>query len=674
MQNGTSLTTYTPNSEIVLHEEAEATRQDALLRQNEPVLTGIASQIQIAWTAALDAKMAVEARMLRAKRTLAGEYEPDKLAKIKEMGGSSIFMRLVDEKSAACKAWLVDMLCSSADEPWGVESTPVPDLTEEVKQGIRMFVEGRVQRDISMGIIPPGNVEQYIRLVEAEIQAEEKKEAKKFEASVEEEIKDVIVESNWREALKETIGDIVDYPAGFLKGPVLRQTKEITWGEGGEPSVQKRIKIDFECVSPFDMYPAPSSRGIDDGDFIQKHTLKRKTLVDMKGCEGYDDAAIDLVLESYGRGGLRKWLYEGGEHERQRLEGREQAYRDSSGDIDALQFWGSVQGMALVQHGMSKDKIPDLWAEYEIECWVIGSYIIKCVLNENPLGLRPYYKTSYRKRNGQFWGEGLPDIILDCGDMCNAAARAKVNNMGISSGPQIGVDTAALPPGEEVTGITPMKIWQFRMKDVQNTARAPIWFFQPKSLVHELIACYEFWSEKADQISGVPKYAYGQSGGGGAINTASGFSMMMTNTSRGIKMVVGNIDNDIVAKSIKATHNHLLLYSNNPVLRKGDVKLIAKGSTALITKEQNQLRRNELLQIVMNPGPLEIIGKDGLANILREIFKGVDLDMDVIPDKLEMMREEFTFNQSQAGVPEPEKGTQVDAAGAKAGGADARVV
>lgn len=78
---------------------------------------------------------------------------------------------------------------------------------------------------------------------------------------------------------------------------------------------------------------------------------------------------------------------------------------------------------------------------------LIGNYVIKAEINGDPMGRVPYNFASFRKRNGSIWGAGVPEIIKDSQDACNAAARAMINNMAISSGPQVMVDVSQLPPG-----------------------------------------------------------------------------------------------------------------------------------------------------------------------------------------------------------------------------------
>jgi hypothetical protein len=83
-------------------------------------------------------------------------------------------------------------------------------------------------------------------------------------------------------------------------------------------------------------------------------------------------------------------------------------------------------------------------------------------LNYDPLGRKPYYLTSFEKVPGRIDGNGVADLCMDAQNMCNAAARALANNMGISSGPQVGVNVSRLPAGEDITQMYPWKIWQFK--------------------------------------------------------------------------------------------------------------------------------------------------------------------------------------------------------------------
>jgi len=41
---------------------------------------------------------------------------------------------------------------------------------------------------------------------------------------------------------------------------------------------------------------------------------------------------------------------------------------------------------------------------YEATVWLIDDQVIKAVLNDDPMGRRPYYKACYEPIPGYFWG------------------------------------------------------------------------------------------------------------------------------------------------------------------------------------------------------------------------------------------------------------------------------
>lgn len=705
------------NTQLMEEEQAEHdANQAAMERQQRPIITSLAAYVRDAWQGAKEAKVAVEKRMIEALRQKNGEYSPEKLRSIQENGGSELYMMITDEKCAAAVAWLTDILFPADDRPWGTKPTPIPDLSPEqiaeTHQRLAQEIEGELRQDLMMmiqsgEITDPQQAEQWLMQASQaraeslpnEMHQEMIAVAKQVRMDVEERLADIIEEGEWNRAVIEALDDVCTFPAGIIKGPVYRKKRKLKWidqqqqmGQGqpqqmqgadtaGPPvEVVEETTIEFNRVSPFDVYPMPNARRPEDG-IIERHSLTRGDLYALIGVDGYDDEAIQLVLSEYGRGGGGgSWLNIGQDLVRQQLENRPNEYRATEQRIDALQYWGFAQGLMLLQNGIDPERIEDPLAEYQVEVWLIDKYVIKCEINGDPLGRVPYHFAAFRKRNGSIWGAGIPEIMRDSQDACNASARNLVNNMGISSGPQVMYDVSQLPAGVDMSDMHPWKIWQVDgSKSVGSGGRAPISFFAPPNMAEALMKVYEFFSAEADTKTGVPKYSYGSGKGtGGALSTASGFSMMMNNTTRGIKNVIRNIDKGIIEPSIEMTHQWMLLYSGDPGYCTGDIKLIARGSNALIAKEQTAVRRNEFLQIALHPNVLEIIGQEGLAEIIREIVDGMDFISDDIVPSTEELSRRGQMQQVQAQQAQIEQqqaqGREVDGGGAVKGGADARLM
>jgi hypothetical protein len=204
--------------------------------------------------------------------------------------------------------------------------------------------------------------------------------------------------------------------------------------------------------------------------------------------------------------------------------------------------------------------------------------------------------------------------------------------MGISSGPQVGVNVSRLPPGEDITEMYPWKIWQFQSSEF-NDGSQPLTFFQPNSNANELMAVFEKFSARADEDTMIPRYMTGESSPG-AGRTSSGLSMLISNAGKGIKQVISNIDRAVIVPSIERLYQDNLRYSKDPDLI-GDVKAVAKGATSLVVKEAEAVRRNEFLQIVLNsPVAQQIVGMDGAAELLREQARNLSGNVNrIVPDR-----------------------------------------
>jgi hypothetical protein len=446
-------------------------------------------------------------------------------------------------------------------------------------------------------------------------------------------IQDQFVQGGWEQAFNDFITDLVTFPAAFVKGPVVRRQRALGWkvDATGRTTVEpiERLAPEYERVDPFYIYPEPGISNINEGYLFEYHPLSRMQLSDLIGVPGYDEDAIRKLLEI---GNGQSWINEDVELIKDEEERKFYSYMRPTDVYDALEFWGKVSGKMLREWGMSEEDVPDDAREYDANVWLVGNFVIKAVLNYDPLGEKPYTKTSFIKCPGAFWGKGIPKIIEDLQAVCNAAARALVNNMGISSGPQVEVNVERLPPNEDITTLAPWKIWQTINDPVGSSAPA-IRFTQPESRAAELMGVYEKFSRLADDHSGIPAYVYGDLNVQGAGRTSSGLSMLMGAAGKGIRQVVMHIDADVVKPIVERQFIYNMRYDDDEAI-KGDVQVIAKGSINLAVKETVNLRRIEFLNATANPIDLEIMGKKGRATILREVAKGLQMTVeDVVPSR-----------------------------------------
>lgn len=627
-------------------------RKTAELAQAQPLLKSLASHVRTCWSEARRAKeQTIEPRMFKAVRARRGEYDPEILTKIREQGGSEIYMMLTSNKCRAAASWMRDVLLGQgAEKPWSLDPTPVPSLPPAVMEEMRQEAINQVAQVIQMTgrPLPPTQLRKFLSELRESYMYTLQEEARYKVQQMEWKMEDQLIEGGFTKALDAFIDDLTTFPCAFIKGPVVRRKPRMKWNADAQSGYQLEVVddlvLEWERVDPFMMYPSPASTGIQDGYLIERHKLRQTDLEELIGVEGYDDGAIRMVLEDYGRGGLSEWLIV--DSSKAQAEGRSTTavMNNSEHLIDALQFWGHVSGQKLRDWGLSEEEVPDIAKQYPCEAWLIGNYVIKASLNYHPMGLKPYYKASYEDIPGTFWGNSVWDLVKDCQDMCNSAARALSNNMGIASGPQVYVNVDRIPAGEDITNMYPWKIHQVT-SDPMGSSAAPIGFFQPNSNAQELMLVYEKFSVLADEYSGIPRYMTGASPTGGAGRTASGMSMLMSNANKSMKQVVAGVDTNVITPLLERLYFYNMKYSEDMEL-KGDVSVVARGAESMVAKESAQVRRNEFLAATANPIDMQIMGAEGRATLLRETAKQLDIN----PDEVVPPREKFRVAQQLAAM------------------------
>jgi hypothetical protein len=636
------------------------------LAQAQPVITGLAAHIKGFFVMAESAKQTVKDEMIEALYARQGKYTPEKLSRIAASGQPAIYMMLAASKMRQAESLFRDVLIGSGTEkPWTAQPTRVPDLPQEEVAKLKEEVTVELTQAIEMGLEPTLQAVRE-RLIAAKVQMMNnlREAAQLHMERMEDKMEDQLQEGGFDQALDEFITDLTTFKTAFVVGPIVRKKPKLSWSPQGEPVVEDALTLEWERADPFDIYPAPWAKSLrDKSPLIRKHRLSREAIQEMRGVEGYSDDALVKVLELYGDNGLAHYSTTT-DSQVAIAEGKNTVDSTlNSGLIDALQFWGSVSGKMLLDWGMTSAEVPDASKEYQVEAWLVGPYVIKAVLNGDPLARRPIYGTSFERIPGSVWGRSPYDLIADCQDMCNASARSLAANMGIASGPQVGVDVSRLPPDEDVTQLYPWKVWQFTADPMGSTA-APLIFFQPESNAAELMTVYERFASLADEYTGIPKYMTGSEGTPGAGRTASGLSMMIGNASKIIKQVVGAVDQDVIEPLIGRLFYYNMRFSDDPEL-KGDVQFVARGAMSLTTKDSAQVRLNEILAATNNPTDMEIIGLPGRAEMLRKAVSTLDMNVDkIVPPtaiindrvKIAQMQQAMQAEGAAAGAEQPEKG------------------
>ena len=653
--NSRGLLRIVSNEELQAQEAEEAATRQAAELDQQAVEDQLASYIRSSMTDMRNFRNSegISDRLLEALRTYKGEYDQTTLNAIREFGGSEVYARVTSTKCRAATALLRDVYLG-ADRPWDVDPTPHPQIPNDIESDIQNLVNVEVSTMMQAGVqVDQQAVADRVNLLRKQAERAAKKTAHDEAVRSGERMDDMLTEGGFYQAFAEFLIDLPIFPYAVIKGPVVRRKEQTKWVDG-QPVRQSVPRLYWDRVSPFDLYWSAGASHRKQADYVERIQLSRAELSQCKGLPGYNTEAINAVLEMAYNSGLHEW-WDTIDTARAELEDRERWQRTTSNLIDTAEFTGYVSGRLLREWGKTEQEIPDPTQEYYVTAWLIDRYVIKVQLNPTTQNSPPYYISSFEKVPGAMIGDGLPDLLEDVQAICNASARALVNNASISSGPQVVVNDAVMQPHEN-DDLFPWKRWHVNYDPTLVTSGVtPIDFFQPQSNAVELTGIYEKWSSMGDEISAIPRYMTGNEKVGGAGRTASGLAMLMGNASKTLQNVAASIDRDVIEPLLMDLFDMVML--TQPGVFKGDELIVVKGVNHAVKREQDRMRQLEFLQLTANPIDQAIMGPVGRANVLRSVASNLGLEHErVLPDDEEIRAAVGAQQQVAAALPGPAQG------------------
>lgn len=603
------------------------------LVDNQALMSGLAAHIISHWERNKRAKQDVDQILLQCLRQKNGEYDPEDLREIRDIGGSEIFMQITAAKCRAGASWIADILLSGGDKPWGISPSPVSELNKEMTAIVEKRTWAEVNAAVAEGVTPSGEqVRERQKELRSQLRKAIQEQAETASDRMEDKIEDQLLGSKFRDATLEFIDDFTTFPAAFMKGPVYQRKRVLKWSIEGKPVVGEEVTASDQRVSPFDAFPSPGATSPQDGTFIERVRFSRSDLYDMMGLPGYSDDALRDILENRSDfGAVSAWSNDTDQEQ------AEQEYRslfvgEQKNEIEGIHFWGFANGQDLIDWGMDESEIDEPLRDYPIDAILVdqANTVIRAEINRDPLLRRPYYSACYQRRPGTLWGDCPPTLMRDLQRMCNGAARALSNNMGIASGPIVGILVDRMPRGESITAVHPLKTYQLT-SDPSGNNIPPIQFYQAQSNANELMGVYTAFEQRASTVTGIPSYGDGDSHMPTGNLGDRGLAMLLEAMSKTLKLALKNIDSGLIQPRVERQYHENMLYEDDPSI-KGDLQVVARGSSELINRAVSQLRRMEFLNVTNNPADYAILGMDGRADILREMAKDMHMER-VIPDR-----------------------------------------
>ena len=600
-------------------------------QEEQEELNSLGSILHSKYTEYKDARDDIEDDWIEDLRAFMGQYDPDVLAKIQSKGDrSQVYVGLTRTKVLAAYSRITDLLFQPGQKFFAIEKTPLskqPLVEQELAETAALEIQQAAEQVGTAGI------EDLVVARLKELTEEIEEETDLRVENMEEAILDQALENNLEGKMKDAIMEQVIFGTGAMNAGTLRIEKDHKWikGEEGFQLIYEESPMpEMEAVSIFDLYPDPHATSVNDmRDIFRRHIISRTEFNALKDFPGFNVDLINECIEMNPDGN-----HDEAQHE---IDRRNIANVNDSNTntekFEVLEFWGSLNGHDLQDAGIEFGADDDLSMEYDANIWMVSGKVIKAQLNPLPGGVIPYFIFPYEKNPHAFWGTGVPRMMRDSQATMNAATRIYLDNVALSSGPMVEVNTDIMASGEDPTELYP---WRVFLREGGDGNQPMVRFYQPQSNSPALVSVIELFRRFADETTALPSYTHGQTQS--SLNrTATGMSILMSNANIVLKSVIKNIDDFLTKPMIRSLYDWNMTWNENENV-KSDMRIVAKGSTALIQKEVQSQRLLQFLSLINNPMDAQMVDREKL---LTDIAKSLDIDPDeVIKSQEELMNEQ----------------------------------
>mgnify|MGYP003110837082 FL=1 len=582
-----------------------------------------------------------EQRWLRAYRNYRGLYGSD--IQFTEAEKSRVFIKVTKTKTLAAYGQIVDVLFANNKFPLSIEPTELPegvakdvsfDPKEPEGMGSNLMESPYGFRGDGMDL-PKGATEKSLQerlgpLQEKLSEVDNLKEevgktptaitfspAMIAAKSMEKKIMDQLDESGANKHLRSTAFEMSLFGTGVMKGPFATDKEYPNWGEDGEYDPTFKTIPQVSHVSVWNFYPDPDATNMDDAQYvIERHKMSRSQLRALKRRPHFREQVIEEAIASGENYVKKSWEDDlsdyVSEHDIERYE--------------VLEYWGNCDVDMLIEQDIEIPKEFEALDEIQINAWVCNGKLLRMVINPFKPARIPYVAAPYELNPYSFFGVGIAENMDDTQTLMNGFMRMAVDNAVLSGNLLIEVDETNLVPGQDLS-VYPGKVFR-RQGGAPGQA---IFGTKFPNIAGENLQLFDKARQLADESTGLPSFAHGQTGISGVGRTASGISMLMNAASGSIKTVIKNVDDYLLKPLGEGLFKFNMQFDYDPQI-KGDLEVKARGTESLMANEVRSQRLMQFLQVSSNPA-LAPFAK--FQYVIREIAKAMDLDPDKVTNNMD---------------------------------------
>ena len=634
-------------------------------------LNSITSFVAERFKRAEDARLMDEERWLRSYRNYRGIYGPE--VQFTSSEKSKVFVKVTKTKTLAAYGQIVDVLFGNNKFPLSVEPSVLPD---GVAESVHINVDpnaGPAQGALAEAFgeeptrpyligpdtkLEPGETRTTLMKRLGSMQNKLAPVSDKIiegdgttptsvtfhpamvaAKKMEKKIHDQLNESGASKHLRSMAFEMALLGTGVMKGPFAVDKEYPNWDEEGEYDPLIKTVPSTNHVSVWNFYPDPEATSMDDAEYVvERHKMSRNQLRSLRGRPYFIDDSIELAIDK-GPDYVRK-------HWEMKMEDDDTHPADTE-RWEVLEFWGFVDTDLLEENGIEIPRALRKLHEVNANIWVVNGEIIRCVLNPFKPSRIPYYAVPYEHNPYSFFGVGIAENMDDTQTLMNGFMRMAVDNAVLSGNLLIEIDETNLVPGQDLS-VYPGKVFR-RQGGAPGQA---IFGTKFPNVAAENMQLFDKARVLADESTGFPSFAHGQTGVSGVGRTASGISMLMSAANGSIRSVVKNVDDYLLAPIGRAFFAFNMQFDYDEDI-KGDLEVTANGTESLMANEVRSQRLMQFLGVVQNPALAPFAKMD---YIIREIAKSMDLDPNKVTNSMQdaAIQAEILKGFQQPAPPPPE--------------------
>ena len=601
----------------------------------DPSVGNVVGLVKEKFSVAEKARYADEQRWIKSYRNYRGIYGPD--VQFTSTEKSKIFVKVTKTKVLAAYGQIVDVLFGGNRFPITIDPTTLPEgIAESVHFDTDPNVEqARQQQPEELPRLRPGetiiDLQERLGAMRQKLAPVEDKlkegpgttptaityhpamvAAKKMEKK----IHDQLEESNAKKQLRTAAFECALFGTGVMKGPFAVDKEYPNWDENGDYKPTIKTIPQTSSVSIWNFYPDPDASNMEEASYvIERHKMSRSQLRALKRRPFFRENAINTAIDM-GESYTKEWW-------EQVMEDADQETKSERYEV--LEFWGYVDVSILEEHDIDIPKELRNAEEVSVNIWVCNDQVLRLVMNPFTPSYLPYYAVPFEVNPYSFFGVGIAENMDDTQTLMNGFMRMSVDNAALSGNLLIEIDETNLVPGQDLS-VYPGKVFR-RQGGAPGQA---IFGTKFPNVSNENMQMFDKARVLADESTGFPSFAHGQTGVSGVGRTASGISMLMSAANGSIRTVVKNVDDYLLGPLGKAFFNFNMQFDFDPEI-KGDLEVKAQGTESLMANEVRSQRLMQFLGVVSNPALAPFAKMD---YIVREIAKSMDLDPDKVANSI----------------------------------------